>query len=438
MYFNRLLSSTLNKEEKWSLISTFVSLIGGSLLLLVFAKFVVEKEIALWYLFASIWGVFTVLESGFMNIISRHITYIIGGKESYKSYDVNVFVRANIDIFRWLVTVITLGALILGTFYLYRYSGIDVNVVDYCSWLLYILSCIVGLFFSLFSSLLVGFGELALTKKYNMYCTLANLLLVLVAFYGLGYNNLLFFVLCFFASRSFCFFISYKSLRNYYSPPKKMVGNIGEMRNIVFSDMKKFFVGLVSMSIQTSLFMLVLSHYSSVKFIASYGFTMQVINYLINFSAIFVTSNLPLFYRLFAENNMSGLNRTFKKKWMTSVGLFCVGIITFALLFPIAKDMLGLKVEALTGFILFSIVICYILEFSVGQLTHYLGCCNDLRLIPLNFPLAIFVISLTFLFCIYSIDVSYIFLVRSLIYVCIMLIPSLYLIRKINRNATRS
>lgn len=434
MFFNRLLSSTLNKEEKWSLISTFVGLIGGSLLLLVFAKFVDEKEIALWYLYASIWGVFTVLESGFMNIISRHITYIISGKESYKEYDVNVFVRANIVIFKWLVIFITLGALFLGTYYLYYFSGIDVKIVDYCSWLLYIVSCIIGLFFSLFSSLLVGFGELALTKKYNVYSTLSNLLLVLISFYWCGFCNLLFFVLSFLVSRVLCFIISYYSLRKYYSPPKEMSSNTGEMRKIVFADMKKFFVGLVSISIQTSLFMLVISHYSSVKFIASYGFTMQVINYLINFSAIFVTSNLPLFYRLFAENNMKGLNMVFKKKWLISVGLFCTGIITFAFLFPLARDLFALKVEALAGFCLFSIVFCYILEFSVGQLTHYLGCCNDLRLIPLNFPLAVMVISLTFVFCYYHIDISYIFLVRSIIYVCIMLIPSLYLMRNINRS----
>lgn len=106
----------LNNNESWSIVNKIVNLVANGIILFMIAKILSSDDVALWYLFGAIFAIVGIMEGGFLQTISRHITYIINKKESHLDLDCNEFIKINNRVFVKIVVAIAVIALLGGSF----------------------------------------------------------------------------------------------------------------------------------------------------------------------------------------------------------------------------------------------------------------------------------------------------------------------------------
>ena len=121
----------LNNNESWSIVNKIVNLVANGIILFMIAKILSSDDVALWYLFGAIFAIVGIMEGGFLQTISRHITYIINKKESHLDLDCNEFIKINNRVFVKIVVAIAVIALLGGSFYLSQYKRIEVCWQEY-------------------------------------------------------------------------------------------------------------------------------------------------------------------------------------------------------------------------------------------------------------------------------------------------------------------
>jgi len=423
----------LNKDEFWSVVNKIVGIGSNALILLVIAKFLPTKDVAVWFLFSAIFGVVGIIEGGFMQTLSRHITYIESGKPSHKNFNINTFIRVNNDLFKRIIAYISTFALIGGSIYLSINHKIQLSYWDYAAWVVYIINSIIALCANLYSAILVGFRQVAITQKFYSITTIINLLMISVVVIFFKGNNLFGFVISNTFTQLLLLYLNYKKANTFYEP---VIDNKNhcEERILVKNDMKKMVLNLISYNLLTSIFYILLSNYVSVKVLASFGLTVQVITYIGGIASIMLASNIPFFASLFSQNRIKEMNRIFFLKAFVALILFLLGVSSFILFFLYFQKYIPLNTNILTGKILYSFLFYITIEYIVSCISIYLIVCNELRLMIISLASSIIILILTYILFRGSHSVTLVFLSRGCISLFTLYIPIFYFIKNINKN----
>jgi len=442
----------LNKNESWSFLNKTVGLFGNSLILLVISKYLESYDVALWYTFIAIFGVVAVVEFGLMQIISRHIIYILNGKETHVDIDVNDFIKINSRIIFSIVAVISFVALICGYFYLDSLDIFNRASENNVSWLLFIVGSTMLLLSNFYAAIAVGFQRLAHVQKNQIFSVLTNLCFVSLLVVVEGAYNVRSITVAFALSQTLLFYLNYRLARDRQADNRSAVTftptklpepslnknlNATKIKSLIFSDAKKVGLNFISFKILTSGFFILLTLVLSDKELASYGLTTQLITYVGVFSMIFLSSNFPTLSKLFSEKKYMDLKKLYKNKALVSMFVYILFISLSIISFSYIQGVLNLKTGILTGELLYLFLLFSCLEFFLNIIGTILLACNELRMMPISFVSSVVMIFLAYIFVSFDFRVADILLLRCVIDVFFMLIPAVYIAYYLQRSLSR-
>jgi O-antigen/teichoic acid export membrane protein len=199
------------KDLLWVYASRFLTLGINILLLPLIMRYLSEDELGLWYVFSSIAQVVNLFDFGFNSTISRHMTYAWSGADRLEKTSVskefgsstNSSLMSEIIITcRLVYLIISSVALVVmatfGTLYIFKvvHNGMTKNML--ISWIIYMLSVFLNMFYGYWSSLLQGIGAVAERSKMGVFSKSVQIVIATVLILsGLG---LLGFVISYFIS----------------------------------------------------------------------------------------------------------------------------------------------------------------------------------------------------------------------------------------------
>lgn len=195
----------------WVYASRFLAIGINILLLPLIMRYLNDDELGLWYVFSSIAQVVNLFDFGFNSTIARHMTYAWSGAGNLEKNSVSKeygkgtnsrLVSEIIVTCRLVYFVISLAALLvmasIGSAYLYGVVRGEMTQNMRLSWMIYMLSVFLNMFYGYWSSLLQGIGAVAERSKMSVFSKSAQIVLASVLIMsGLG---LLGFVVSYFIS----------------------------------------------------------------------------------------------------------------------------------------------------------------------------------------------------------------------------------------------
>lgn len=195
----------------WVYVSRFLTIGINILLLPLLMKYLTGDELGLWYVFSSIAQVVNLFDFGFNSTISRHMTYAWSGacqleKTSVsENFDDNInenLVSEIIITCRLVYLIISAVALAVmataGSVYVSMVVRNGMTGTITISWIVYMLSVFLNMFYGYWSSLLQGIGAVAERNKMGVLAKSIQMVFAVVLIL-MGYG-LLGFVISYFVS----------------------------------------------------------------------------------------------------------------------------------------------------------------------------------------------------------------------------------------------
>jgi O-antigen/teichoic acid export membrane protein len=346
------------KDVIWGYFAQFFSVASGLITLPLILNMLSAEEIGMNYLLLSLGALVSLLDFGFTPQFSRNITYIFSGAQELRKEGVAV-IKDNVINFRLLATmiftakfvyqklaIIVLAVMLsLGTIYIYNvtkgFTNIDNSLFI---WVLYSVSVFFNIYYSYYTSLLIGKGLIMESKKALVYSKSVYIVLTFILlFSGLG---LLAVVI---ANLVAPFVSAYISYRFFFT--KELVDKISvftisrteknELFEIIWFNAKKLglvFIGAYSIN-KLSIFLAGL--YLSLSDIASYGLMIQVFGLLTMMASMFFSVLQPRFSSLRTLGRRDLLLKEFAFSMNLFFVIYMVGAIFLLTLAPYLLALIG-------------------------------------------------------------------------------------------------
>lgn len=349
------------KDVYWGYFAQIFSVASGLITLPLVLKLLSAEEIGMNYLMLTLGSLVALLDFGFTPQFSRNITYVFSGAQILKKEGVVVTESNTINyrllstmihtakfIYKRLAIIVFLIMITLGTGYIY-YVTHGFNNIDYSLqiWILFSLGTFFNIFYSYYSSLLIGKGLVKESKKALVYSKVVYIILTVIfllcgfGLIGVVLANLI----APFVNR----YISYKYFFTKQLYEKIKVFEISkneklELFKIVWYNAKRLglvFVGSYAIN-KLSIFLAGL--YLSLSDIASYGLMLQLFGLLSMMSGMFFGVFQPRFASLRAIGNIKILIREFAFSMNIYYLTFLIGAISFLFLGPYFLSLISSNV----------------------------------------------------------------------------------------------
>lgn len=167
--------ATTHSDVIWNYVGTIVSMASGFVLLPLLMHFLNDEELGLWYVYVAVSNLATLFEFGFNPTFARNIVYVVSGARrlSVKGVDpssvregvdwhlLNVIVRASKLVYAGIAVIAIMLLATGGSIYIaYVTDGMDPSVV-WPSWMLFLGSVFLSLYFLYSITILRGYGDIA-------------------------------------------------------------------------------------------------------------------------------------------------------------------------------------------------------------------------------------------------------------------------------------
>ena len=364
------------KDVLWSYFAQIFTVTSGLVTLPLILKLLSAEEIGMNYLMLSLGALVSLFDFGFTPQFSRNIAYVFTGAQVLKKEGVTVAETSTINyrllatmihtaefVYRRLAIVVLLVMLTLGTYYIYYVTKGFTNIDNSLSiWVLYSIGIFFNIYYSYYSSLLIGKGLIMETKKAMVYSRLIYIILAFVfLFSGLGLMGVVLanliapFVNRFISYRYF-FTEELNEQISIYSISKK---EKLELFEIVWHNAKKLglvFVGAYAIN-KLSIFLAGL--YLPLSEIGSYGLMIQLFGLLSMVSGMLFTVFEPRFSSLRTKGDTTALIKEFAFSMNIYYLTFIIGAIGLLYLGPYFLSLISANVALPSFFImlLFSVVL---------------------------------------------------------------------------------
>lgn len=363
----------------WSYFAQIFSVASGLVTLPLILKLLTAEEIGMNYLMLSLGALVSLFDFGFTPQFSRNITYVFSGAQVLRKEGLSVTEYSTINyrllstmiytakfVYRRLAIIVLLVMLSLGTIYIYYVTNGFTNI-DYSLliWLLFSVGIFFNIYYSYYTSLLIGKGLIMESKKAMVYSRVVQIILTFVFLYsGLGLMgvvlaNLIAPFVSRYISYHYFFTLELNESIKVYEISK---GEKLELFEIVWYNAKKLglvFVGAYAIN-KLSIFLAGL--YLSLSDIASYGLMIQLFGLLSMVSGMFFSVLEPLF----SSFRTKGDNKALIKEFAFSMNIyyltFIIGAIVLLLLGPYFLSLISSNVTLPSNIIMILFAVVLFLE----------------------------------------------------------------------------
>ena len=300
------------RDVLWGYVATFFQIASGIIVLPFILHFLTKEEVGLNYIMLTVGAMVSLFDFGFTPQFSRYFSYIFSGardlvKEGIQPHfgeDTDYrLLRILIDVAKRVYSRLSLIVLVLmlsaGTVYISHVTeGFTLVRNSLVIWLVYSFSTFFNLYFSYFSSLLVGKGLVMESKKAMIASRIAYIVLAVGLIYagfgllGVALANLISpFVLRFMAYRYFFTPAMKENLSGHQSTREE----VSHYFSIIWHNAKK--IGLVMVgSYGINRFGLFLAGlFLSLEEVSSYGLMVQLVGITVSLAANYFYVSEPQF-----------------------------------------------------------------------------------------------------------------------------------------------
>ena len=180
---------TSKADVIWNYIGTIVSMASGFALLPLLMRFLTPDELGLWYVFVAVSNLAMLFEFGFNPTFARNIVYVVSGARcltregcDFDSVEPGVdwhllktVVRASRLVYAAIAIAVTLVLATLGTLYVGAVSSHVPSPSRWISWVIFVTSVFLNLYFLDSITLLRGYGDVAGENRAKTFARLTQL-----------------------------------------------------------------------------------------------------------------------------------------------------------------------------------------------------------------------------------------------------------------------
>jgi len=343
----------INKKDViWGYLAQFFSIASGIIVLPLILRMLSAEEIGMNYLMLTIGSLVALFDFGFSPQFGRNITYVFSGAQELKKEGIiNACSETGIN-YRLLSTMIATAKFVyrrlalfslvimltLGSLYIYRITNGFTNINNsFFIWLVYSLSVFFNIYYTYYSSLLIGKGMIMESRKALVYSRVIYIILVFLFLFlefgllGIAIANLIAPFINRMISHFYFFTKELKKEINRFDISKEEKINLFQ---IIWHNAQK--MGLVVISTyairKSSLFFAGL--FLPLKDIASYGLMLQLGELILIVSSTLFTIYAPKFASLRVLNNTDKLFKELAFTMNIYYILFILGFICLVIFVP--------------------------------------------------------------------------------------------------------
>jgi O-antigen/teichoic acid export membrane protein len=354
------MSITLSKKDVvWGYFAQFFSLATGLITLPLILNMLSTEEIAMNYLMITIGSLVSLFDFGFAPQFGRNITYIFSGAQELRKEGIETFSTSNEVNYRLLATMIhtaryvyrRIGFIVLfvmltfGTLYIAKatngFSNVNNSLII---WIVYSFSTFFNIYYSYYSSLLLGKGLIKESKKASVYTSLLKIILTFAFLYGgLGLLGVaLANLISPFANRFISYFYFFtQDLKNKISSFKISNTEKVELFRIIWYNSKKLGLVFLGSYAVSKLGMFLAGLFLSPGEVASYGLMIQLVGIISGIASTLFSVYQPKFAELRVHNSNAILIRNFAFTMNIFYILYILGVTFLIEAGPSLLTMIG-------------------------------------------------------------------------------------------------
>ena len=333
----------------WSYLGYILRFFSGFLLLPLMLRMLSSDELGVWYVFLAIGSMTQMLDMGFSPTITRNVSYAYAGAEKLekegignvgeRGKQINYILLSKIKkVSQYVYFYISLAALFLlltfGTSYIYWITkGLD-NVEYYIvAWCIYAAGLFLNFFYSYWIFLLNGVG---LIRNGQQAAIVSNVFYIVTAVVGLcaGGSIMAVAIASLFNGiivRLMCKYFLNKAL---HIPEIEMSKDeTKEFIKIIWFNAKKMGITSIGAYLIVQANTLLTSAFFDLKIVASYGLTLQSINFALALARVPFTTYLPMLNELRITNDTQKFINVMSKTFVLGAVIYwccALGLIGFA------------------------------------------------------------------------------------------------------------
>ncbi|HYH04965.1 MAG TPA: O-unit flippase-like protein [Bacillota bacterium] len=390
--------SITKKDLVWSYAGYLLNAGIGIILLPLILHFLPQTELGLWYNFASIGALVSLLDFGFMPTITRNITYCWAGATEIRREGLADPPTGKEPNFQLLNTVIctckkiylfiAVTALVLlftiGSVYIRSITNGLSGPQYFIAWVVYSLGIFLNIYYSYWGAFLRGVGAVKEGQKSLIISKVTQICISMVGlFSGFGLIALsVAYVISGLVLRQISkyFFFSYKNLKKELSKndcfgvDKKTI--IHTFNSIWYNAWR---LGLVSFGayLITQANTIVCSVYLGLEITASYGLTMQLFGFVTSFSCILFNSYQPLLSEARLVRDYQKLKKIFSFSVVISWITFIIGGLVIIIFGSYLLNLIGSKTTILNTNILVYMCLYLFLESNHSIFASFITTGNN-------------------------------------------------------------
>ncbi|ABQ03381.1 O-unit flippase-like protein [Flavobacterium johnsoniae] len=347
------------KDVFWGYFAQIFSIASGVITLPLILRMLTKEEIGLNYLLITFGSLVSLFDFGFASQFGRNISYVFGGAQNLKKEGLEVLdspteinyrllstmIKTAQYVYRRIALVVLTTMLSLGTWYIYEVTDGFKSVDNaFIIWLFFSFSIFFDIFYSYYTSLLVGKGMIMESRKAIVYSKLVYILLAFVFLYmGFGLVGV---VIANFVAPFFNRIISYRffftndlrgKLDSYIITKEEKI----KLFNIVWHNSRRLglvFIGSYAIN-KFSLFLAGL--YLPLSDIASYGLMLQLFGLVSAVAGTFFSINQSRFSVLRVNGKLDELLKEFAYSMNLYYVLFILGAFFIIFICPWFLTVIG-------------------------------------------------------------------------------------------------
>lgn len=369
------------KDIAWSYAGTAFTIGAGVILLPFILHKMPQETVAIWNIFQVITSLVFLLDFGFRPSFARNISYIFSGVKSLQKTGVahaltnspvdysllNGALKAMKQFYGWMSLIVFLILATAGTLYFYyilqKYDGNRQDAL--IAWILLIAINCYNLYTFYYDALLTGKGYIKRAQQISIFGqTIYMALAISLLYAGMGLTAIV-------ASQAISIIIRrILTYRVFFTPDLK--ARLAEAKP---NDSNEILAAITPNAIKVGLTnlggfcvnksaILIGSAFLSLKEIAAYGITLQVMDILARCATVFYQSYSPKLAQCRAENDLSGLRRYYKMCIGSLLLIYVLGGIAWILLGEWALDFIGSQTHFVPTVMLITMILINTLEHN--------------------------------------------------------------------------
>ncbi|MFT0713959.1 O-unit flippase-like protein [Flagellimonas lutimaris] len=384
------------KDVIWSYLSQFFSVASGILTLPLILNLLTAEEIGLNYLMLSVGSLVMLFDFGFTPQFSRNVSYIFSGAkeirkngldESTSDFKINyrllaIMIKTAQSLFRRLAIVVLILMTTLGTFYIYNATdGFSSVEHTFLIWNVYSISVFLNIFYSYYTSLLIGSGQIMESRKANVFSKISYIILTFIFLYGgMGLIGVVLAnIIAPLINRALSYrYFFRKSLLSEISGFQITKDEKQDLFEKIWHNSKKLGLVFVGSYAINKLSMFLAGLYLSLEEVASYGLMIQLTTLILTISSTLFGIYQPRFSALRVQGKKQLLLKEFASVMNIYYLLFITGSIILLVFGPFILNVLGSNAELPTLSIVLVFLIIIFLEGNHANFASFIITANNI------------------------------------------------------------